>query len=651
MSFLQPIALFGIILAATPIVIHLLNLMRHRRESWAAMRFLLRAKESSSRISRIRKWLTLIFRTLALCALAILMSRPIASDDSSLINFTKQKPEVVMLVLDRSSSMQKNFKDSSNNLIQRGLEEFEQFSKSWTDSKLVVIETVFREPMILDKIETIYSKQMQEFFGPTDSGGNLPATLNEALNWLDESEIGHAEILLVSDQQKTNWKIQENEQLLENINDRIDAKEGLWTLRFLNLKPADLNNLSLLCKSYREEKDKFYPTLLISGNQKDIKSLTIKININGNLSIMKCPFAYPLTTWTPLISLADQPTTGWIKISLPEDSFSHDNEYFFTYGNQKMLKVGIHCKDEQTKKFISAICDLRPKKIYLDKDFSIQKNELNENDFLILQGFSTSDEEIKIFEFIKNGGNALLFPEIEDNDKSYSFQKWGNTETISKNVLFEISEWNRNEGIFANTANQRELGLSYLKISKRKIPSEGNTLAFYKDGKSFLTRRTLGQGVIYSFSTLPNVEWSNLGDGFVLVPVLLRIFDECSENPALNFLECGDSTSMNSPNLVSITGNPNQKPSIKAGVYSDNRKIFAFNRKAAESQNVILTQKELQKNMSSNHILWSDASSSSFSFERAEIWNLFLILMLLFLLAESLLGLPVDNFSFRKKRL
>ena len=127
MSFLQPIALFGIILAATPIIIHLLNLMRHRRESWAAMRFLLRAKESSSRISSIRKWLTLIFRTLALCALAILMSRPIASDDYSLINFTKQNPEVVMLVLDRSSSMQKNFKDSSNNLIQRGLEEFEQF--------------------------------------------------------------------------------------------------------------------------------------------------------------------------------------------------------------------------------------------------------------------------------------------------------------------------------------------------------------------------------------------------------------------------------------------------------------------------------------------------------------------------------------------
>ena len=44
MSFLQPVALFGIALAAVPILIHLLNLMRHRRESWAAMRFLLKAK-------------------------------------------------------------------------------------------------------------------------------------------------------------------------------------------------------------------------------------------------------------------------------------------------------------------------------------------------------------------------------------------------------------------------------------------------------------------------------------------------------------------------------------------------------------------------------------------------------------------------------
>ena len=29
-------------------------------------------------------------------------------------------------------------------------------------------------------------------------------------------------------------------------------------------------------------------------------------------------------------------------------------------------------------------------------------------------------------------GNALLFPELEDNDKSYSFKKWGDTEPSQK---------------------------------------------------------------------------------------------------------------------------------------------------------------------------------------------------------------------------
>ena len=128
MSFLQPIALFGIALAATPILIHLINLMRHRRESWAAMRFLLKAKENSSRMSKIRRWLTLFCRVLAIIALAILMSRPMASDGSSLINFASQKPEVVMLVMDRSASM---FMNSSKTLLQRGLEEFAQFAQSF----------------------------------------------------------------------------------------------------------------------------------------------------------------------------------------------------------------------------------------------------------------------------------------------------------------------------------------------------------------------------------------------------------------------------------------------------------------------------------------------------------------------------------------
>ena len=193
-------------------------------------------------MSKIRRWLTLISRALAICALAFLMSRPMASDDSSLINFASQNPEVVMLVMDRSASMQKNFMGSSKTLLQRGIEEFAQFAQSLMDSKLVIIETVFSETIIIDKIETILLEGNEDFFGPTDSGGNLPYTINQGLNWLENAKIGHAQILVISDDQKSNWKTQENEDLLKNVNDKIEKKGGLWKLHFLKLQPSEMNN-------------------------------------------------------------------------------------------------------------------------------------------------------------------------------------------------------------------------------------------------------------------------------------------------------------------------------------------------------------------------------------------------------------------------
>ena len=99
--------------------------------------------------------------------------------------------------------------------------------------------------------------------------------------------------------------------------------------------------------------------------------------------------------------MADQPLTGWIKISLPEDSFSHDNDYFFSYGNQGMLKVGIQCKDLETKRFITAVCNLNSEKIFVEKDFSHEQLKRNENDLLIIQEYSSKNNDEKIIEFIK----------------------------------------------------------------------------------------------------------------------------------------------------------------------------------------------------------------------------------------------------------
>ena len=129
MNFLQPLALFGLLLAFTPIIIHLLNLLRHRTQAWATTRFLLQARKSSSRISKLKRWLTLLFRMLALAALAFMLARPMTGGDS-FFSFSKGAPEVLVLVLDRSASMETRTEKEPKTKRERALEAFQAFAKT-----------------------------------------------------------------------------------------------------------------------------------------------------------------------------------------------------------------------------------------------------------------------------------------------------------------------------------------------------------------------------------------------------------------------------------------------------------------------------------------------------------------------------------------
>ena len=75
-SFLNPMLLWAVPLAAVPILIHLLNRRRFQQVSWAAMEYLLKALERSRKRLRMEQWLVLLLRTLAVLLLVMLVSRP-----------------------------------------------------------------------------------------------------------------------------------------------------------------------------------------------------------------------------------------------------------------------------------------------------------------------------------------------------------------------------------------------------------------------------------------------------------------------------------------------------------------------------------------------------------------------------------------------
>lgn len=76
MTFLNPLALFALAAAAIPLIVHLFNFRRPRRVEFSSLLFLRELERSTMQRVRIQQWLLLLLRTLAIACLVLAFARP-----------------------------------------------------------------------------------------------------------------------------------------------------------------------------------------------------------------------------------------------------------------------------------------------------------------------------------------------------------------------------------------------------------------------------------------------------------------------------------------------------------------------------------------------------------------------------------------------
>src|SRR5580704_12393296 len=121
MTFLQSWMLMALPLVALPIIIHLINQRRYQTIRWAAMMFLLAANRMSRGYSRLRQWLIMLFRMLAIAGLIFAISRPLAGGWLGLA--AGGRPDTTIILLDRSPSMQQRGAGSGGSKLETGREQ------------------------------------------------------------------------------------------------------------------------------------------------------------------------------------------------------------------------------------------------------------------------------------------------------------------------------------------------------------------------------------------------------------------------------------------------------------------------------------------------------------------------------------------------
>jgi len=102
-NFLNPVFLFGLLAAAIPIVIHLFTRKRPREVLFSSLEFLSEVNRSEIRRIRIKQWLLLLLRTLAVIALALAMARPVLETG---LGARQGAATTAIVLVDRSGSME-----------------------------------------------------------------------------------------------------------------------------------------------------------------------------------------------------------------------------------------------------------------------------------------------------------------------------------------------------------------------------------------------------------------------------------------------------------------------------------------------------------------------------------------------------------------
>jgi uncharacterized membrane protein YobD (UPF0266 family) len=199
--FLYPIFLFGLIAASLPLLIHLLNRRKLNRIRFPAVRFILLSQKRISRSYRLRHWILLALRTMAVVLLALLLANPIFQTGAGL--FAGGGPVALVILLDNSLSMTwsgdgigfKQAKEAARLLIT---------SLNDGDRAAIIPTSISgKEPIRLKSEKDVLLKELEQL-EIADGSANLSTVLGKAYEVLSEPA-GQKEIRFITDLGLTGW--------------------------------------------------------------------------------------------------------------------------------------------------------------------------------------------------------------------------------------------------------------------------------------------------------------------------------------------------------------------------------------------------------------------------------------------------------------
>ena len=653
MNFLQPALLAALPLAALPLLIHLIHQRRYQSVSWGGMMFLSTAQGTSRGHARIRRWLILLFRTLAILMLIVALSRPLAS--GSLGSALGGRADVVIVLLDRSPSMQQRDPatqmtklDTARDQLMTALRALPAARWVWIDATTAAAQELASPAAISDRVLS----------GPVDASADIPAMLRAAQRYIADTRPGSADIWIASDLRCNDWNPDSDAwPLLRSSFDRLASDVRLHLLTYPQPAP---HNLALRISNVRRASPGGAPSLLVSLQLErpsdaaaEPMDVPIRIEVQDARTEVTATLSESMLQWTDHpIPLDAGVQRGWGRISLPADTNVADNEWYFAFDNPPMQHTVIVSDDPSAAGPLQLAASIAPDRYTECTSEIIDAAALAAVDWdntglLLWQGNLPEPPVAGVVErFVANGGRAVFFPPRYPSVSRLFGVGWGNWHRPAGQM--SVGDWRRDHDLLADTLGGDTLPVDRLQIyGYASVLGPITPLASLSNGAALLARAATPAGSVYFCATTPRPDDSSLAtDGVVLYVAIQRALRHGAAARADgDQLTAGAATARATEGWRRLSG-PNAEHILSSrygfhrGVYGDRQRQRAVNRAAAEDETLVVSDARLSEML--GDIRWTrvDDSAGSVSPLIQEIWRMFLMTAMLAMLLEAGLSLP-----------
>jgi len=541
MRFLHPEFLYLAPLIAVPILIHLLNRIRYRRQRWAAIDFLLQSERRAVRRARLRQLLLMALRVLLLAAALGALAQPLLG--STMAGLLGRSTQVAVL-LDASASMSAS--DASGMAFERGRDvaasAIESLGRNCGATAGIVTrgyESPFSSP-VRDHGAVVASLRSARLTGGTV---DLPVAFRAAAESLAAAG-GGGTIWLITDLRAAGWRAVDDG-AWEQVRQALEAA-GKPRIVISDVAPEVGCNLSVVDLRVAPEvllegdSAKLTATIQCHGTPNGPAEVSLFLEgrrVDSRTLTFDGPGKAEVVFRLPPVEAGVQ--AG--RIELGPDAVPGDDRYHFLIRPAGRVPVCVVDGAPSERPFEGAADFLRlalePGGMVQRSPFSVQALTVEDLDSLSPEKFSgiflADVPQLKPFlaralqDYVRGGGLLVVFPGAHTDVAAWNELKIPGV-SMQRPVKPDGDEPFRVGWALSTSPIVASLpaeGLDRLKVLQMfPLAEEEGTevLVRMADGAPFLVRRQVEKGKLYVFAVSCQVDYSNLPFNPVFLPVIHR---------------------------------------------------------------------------------------------------------------------------------